>query len=256
MDATVEDKLLRVNMSAQTVSDEPFPTTWRMLGGRALCAKIMISEVDPKADPLSAEAKLVLAPGFLSGTMAPTSGRLSVGGKSPLTGRIKEANSGGQAGQHLMRLGYRAVILEGKPADPEKRWLLEIDQEGARLKDAADLKGQRNYAASEMLWSRYDKRASFVLAGPAAELGLKNSSVALTDMDHRYPTRHAARGGMGAVMASKGLKAIAIDPGKAHFRKPAREPEFKTLFQTFSKEYRGGGAGGEHDVHPAHPQPA
>ena len=240
MDADREDKLLRVNMTALSVKDEPFPAAWRTLGGRALCAKVLAAEVDPTCDPLSAEAKLVLAPGFLSGTMAPTSGRLSVGAKSPLTGRIKEANSGGQAGQHLMRLGYRAVIVEGKPAGAGKAWLLEIDGEGARLKDASYLKGQRNYPAAEALWARYDKRASFILAGPAGELGLKNSTVALTDMDHRYPTRHAARGGMGAVMASKGLKAVAIDAGKSHFRKAAREEDFKALFHSFAEEYRAG----------------
>jgi aldehyde:ferredoxin oxidoreductase len=236
----MEDKLLRVNMSLLSVREEPFPEAWRLLGGRALSAKVLLAEVEPTCDPLSPEAKLVFAPGFLSGTMAPTSGRISVGAKSPLTGRIKEANSGGQAGQHLMRLGYRALIVEGRPKDSAQAWLLEIDPDGARLKEATALKGARNYAAAEALRARYDKRASFMLCGPAGERGLKNSTVAFTDMDHRYPTRHAARGGLGAVMASKGLKAVAIDPGRTHFRRPAREPEFKALFQSFAKEYRAG----------------
>lgn len=234
------DKLLRVDMTNRTVTDEPLPEEWRLLGGRALTAKILLSELDPTCDPLGAEAKLIFAPGFLSGSMAPTSGRMSVGAKSPLTGRIKEANAGGQPGQHLMRLGYRALIVEGKPADGEARWLLEIDSEGVRLKDAAELKGMRNYPAAEKLHASYDKRASFMLCGPAGEMGLTGASVALTDVDNHYPTRHAARGGLGAVMGSKGLKAIAIDPGKTHFRKAEREAEFKELFRNFSKEYRAG----------------
>src|SRR4029450_11689847 len=108
------DKLLRVNMTDLTVKDEPFPEEWTFLGGRALSAKIPPKEVDPTCDPLGPGNKVVLAPGVLSGSVAPTSGRMSVGSKSPLTGGIKEANSGGQAGQKLMRLGYRGVIVEGK----------------------------------------------------------------------------------------------------------------------------------------------
>ncbi len=100
------DKLLRVNMTDLTVKEEPFPEEWNSIGGRGLSAKILLKEVDPKCDPLGPGNKVVFAPGALSGSVVPTSGRISVGGKSPLTGGIKEANSGGQAGQKLMRLGY------------------------------------------------------------------------------------------------------------------------------------------------------
>ena len=108
------DRILRVDMTELTVKDEPFPEEWTLVGGRGLSAKILLKEVDPKCDPLGPGNKLVLAPGVLSGSVAPTSGRMSVGAKSPLTGGIKEANSGGQAGQKLIRLGYRALVVEGK----------------------------------------------------------------------------------------------------------------------------------------------
>src|SRR5512136_80819 len=118
------DRILRVNMNTLTTSEEPYPAEWMALGGRALSAKILLKEVDPTCDPLGPANKVVFAPGVLSGSAAPTSGRMSVGSKSPLTGGIKEANSGGQAGQKLARLGYRAVIVEGKAKDPAKRYLL------------------------------------------------------------------------------------------------------------------------------------
>src|SRR3990172_7250026 len=121
------DKVLRVNMTDLTVREEPFPAEWTFLGGRALSAKILLKEIDPKCDPLGPGNKVIFAPGVLSGSMAPTSGRMSVGAKSPLTGGIKEANSGGQAGQKLMRCGYRAIIVEGKAKDPAKRYMVVIN---------------------------------------------------------------------------------------------------------------------------------
>ena len=90
-----------------------------LLGGRALSAKILLETVDPKCDPLGPDNKLVIAPGLLAGTAAPTSGRLSFGAKSPLTNGIKEANSGGNPGQDLAKMGVRALIIEGAPADVE-----------------------------------------------------------------------------------------------------------------------------------------
>ena len=92
------DRLIRVDMTEHTVSIEAYPDEWKLLGGRARSAKILLDECDPECDPLGPDNLLVLAPGVLAGTAAPTSGRLSVGGKSPLTGGIKEANVGGNAG--------------------------------------------------------------------------------------------------------------------------------------------------------------
>ncbi len=116
-----QDKIIRVDMTHQTVTVEPFPDEWKLLGGRALSAKILLKDCDAKCDPLGPDNVLVMAPGTLSGTSAPTSGRLSLGCKSPLTHGIKEANVGGNPGQDLMKLGYRAVVLTGQPAERSRR---------------------------------------------------------------------------------------------------------------------------------------
>jgi len=234
------DRLLRVNMSDLTVREEPFPEEWTFLGGRALSAKILLNEVDPKCDPLGPENKVIFAPGVLSGSVAPTSGRMSVGGKSPLTGGIKEANSGGQAGQKLMRLGYRALIVEGKARDPEARYLIAVSKDGVEVRACPELKGLRTYAASEKLAEQFSARTAFVLCGSAGELGLSGASVAFTDEGKRHPSRQAARGGLGAAMGAKGLKAIAVDDTGTLPRFARDKAGFKEFVTRMSKEYKAG----------------
>lgn len=234
------DRILRVNMTDLTAKEEPFPAEWTLVGGRGLSAKILLAEVDPTCDPLGPENKVVFAPGVLSGSVAPTSGRMSVGAKSPLTGGIKEANSGGQAGQKLMRLGYRAMIVEGKAQDPQKRYLLVVRQNGTEIRECTELKGVRTYAASEKLSEQFGERAAFVLCGPAGELGLSGASVAFTDEGKRHPSRHAARGGLGAAMGAKGLKAIVIDDEGTRARMPQDMKGFKEHVARLSKEYKEG----------------
>ncbi len=234
------DKILRVNMSDLTTKEEPFPDEWTFLGGRGLSAKILLKEVDPRCDPLGPGNKVIFAPGVLSGSMAPTSGRMSVGAKSPLTGGIKEANSGGQAGQKLARLGYRVVIVEGKANDPAKRYLVAINKDGVTMRECPELKGLRTYAASEKLYDQFSGRAAFVLCGPAGELGLSGASVAFTDEGKRHPARHAARGGLGAAMGAKGLKAIVVDDDGTQARAAKDVAAFKPYVAKISKEYKAG----------------
>jgi aldehyde:ferredoxin oxidoreductase len=234
------DKILRVNMTDLTVKEEPFPEAWTLIGGRGLSAKILLQEVNPKCDPLGPENKLVVAPGVLSGSVAPTSGRMSVGAKSPLTHGIKEANSGGQAGQKLMRLGYRVLIVEGKAKDSNKRYLVFVDKDGARIEECSELKMLRTYATSEKLGERYSDRAAFIICGPAGELGLSGASVAFTDEGHRHPSRHAARGGLGAVMGSKGLKAVVVDDQGTKARLAKDMAGFKQYVARLSKDYKAG----------------
>jgi len=236
------DRMIRVDMTRQTVEVVPFPERWRLLGGRGLSAKILLEECDPTCDPLGPANVLVLAPGVLAGTAAPTSGRISVGAKSPLTGGIKEANSGGNPGQDLVKLGYRAIIVKGKPADPERRYGLEVTAEGAKVVPADEHKFLWNYANCEKLASKYSKKASFISIGPAGEHQLRGASVATTDQDNRYPTRHAARGGLGAVMGSKGLKFVAIEAGGARAVQPERRKEFTELCKKYTKGYLEGGS--------------
>ncbi len=232
------DKVIRVNMTTQEVSIEDFPAEWLYLGGRPLSARILLQECDAECDPLGPDNVLVLAPGVLSGSSAPTSGRLSVGCKSPLTGGIKEANTGGEPAQDLMKLGYRVIIVSGQPADMEKRWGLEVDESGVRLVNADEYKGLWNYACCEKLLANYPKSASAISIGPAGEMMLSGASVATTDRSkQRRPARHAARGGVGAVMGSKCLKWVAIDPGKSRARQAVDSKGFNNFNKTFSKTY-------------------
>jgi aldehyde:ferredoxin oxidoreductase len=239
MAAGLADKMIRVDMTAGTAAVEPFPEKWRLLGGRALSARILLEECDAGCDPLGPDNVLVLAPGLLAGTSAPTSGRISVGGKSPLTGGIKEANAGGNPAQDLMKLGYRVIVVKGRPADPGRRYGLEVDERGARLVPGDDRKGLWNYALCEKLYERYPKTASFITIGPAGEQLLSGASVACTDENGR-PARHAARGGLGAVMGSKGLKFVAIDAGKLPVRQPAVRKDFFAYSKEYTKAYQAG----------------
>jgi aldehyde:ferredoxin oxidoreductase len=240
MSNTSGDQLIRVDMSDHTVSIEPYPEDWKLLGGRALSAKILLAECDPECDPLGPDNVFVLAPGVLAGTAAPTSGRLSVGGKSPLTNGIKEANVGGNPGQDLMKLGYRGVIVKGQPADAESRYALEVTSDDVRLVPADEHKGKWNYALIEDLTQSYSKTTSFVSIGPAGEMLLKGASVACTDADQdRHPARHAGRGGLGAVMGSKGLKYVSVDPSKSPVRKPEKK-EFYALGKRYTKTFNEG----------------
>ncbi|MBW2498514.1 MAG: aldehyde ferredoxin oxidoreductase [Deltaproteobacteria bacterium] len=235
------DRLLYVDMTNQSTSFEPFPEDWKLYGGRGLSAKILTKECDPRCDALGPDNVLVMAPGVLSGTTAPTSGRISIGGKSPLTGGIKEANAGGNPGQHLMKLGIRAVVVKGQPADADARYGLRVDESGASVVAADDYKGMWNYAACEKLLAGESKNASVISIGPAGELRLKGASVACTDQDaERRPARHAARGGLGAVMGSKGLKWVLVDPGKAKTRQPADSKAFNQLNKKYTKDYLDG----------------
>ncbi len=235
------DRLLHVDMTTQTVTFEDFPANWKLLGGRGLSAEILTRDCDPTCDPLGPDNVLVMAPGVLGGSSAPTSGRISIGGKSPLTGGIKEANSGGNPGQHLNKLGVRAVVVKGQPADRDARWGLKVSADGAELVRADEYKGMWNYASCEKLLSDAPKTASAISIGPAGELMLTGASVACTDQDQeRRPARHAARGGLGAVMGSKCLKWVLIDPGKAPLRKAADQKTFNALNKTKTKDYQAG----------------
>ncbi len=238
MAAPDDDRILRVNMTTQTASFDEYPADRKLLGGRALSATILLEECDPACDPLGPDNVLVMAPGVLSGTSAPTSGRISMGGKSPLTGGIKEANAGGNPGQHLMKLGIRAIVVKGKPEDPERRYGLVVNEQGAQVVAADEYKGLWNYASCEQLLSNYPPTASAISIGPAGELLLRGASIACTDQEkYRAPARHAARGGLGAVMGSKGLKWVVVDPGRGRPRQPADAAGFNQLLKSYSKAY-------------------
>ena len=203
-------KFIRVNMSDKSIHVEDVPQEYAGLGGRGLTSILVNAEVPPKCDPLGAENKLVFAPGFLTGTTLVNTSRISVGAKSPLTGGIKESNAGGTIGASLGHLGITAVIIEGQASDGGLS-LLHIDEQGeATLVSAQEYQGMRTYALVEKLLTVYGEKNSVMCIGPAGEYQLASASVQSSDVDGR-PCRAAGRGGMGAVMGAKGLKALVVD---------------------------------------------
>ncbi len=200
----------------------PLPSD-RLLGGRAVIDWYMTEYVSPTVHPLASANPFIVAPGLLAGTTAPSSGRLSVGGKSPLTGGIKEANVGGTAGQKLARLAIQGIVVEGRA---EEWKVVKIDTKGASLEPAGDVVGLRNYEACERLRERYGQNVAIVITGPAGERRYCNATIAGTDQEGR-PCRHAARGGLGTVMGSKRLKAIVIDDTGTAMRKAKDEDGFR-----------------------------
>ncbi|MDP2406710.1 MAG: aldehyde ferredoxin oxidoreductase family protein, partial [Hydrogenophaga sp.] len=197
-------KILRVNLSAGTVKSEPLNMEWARayLGSRGLGSKYLISEVDPKVDPLSADNKIIWATGPLTGTMASTGGRYTVITKGPLTGAIACSNSGGYWGAELKMAGWDMVIFEGKSAKPV---YLYINDDDAELRDASHLWGQSVWKTEEMLKTGLqDPLLRVSSIGKAGENGVLYAAV-VNDLH-----RAAGRSGVGAVMGSKNLKAIAV----------------------------------------------
>jgi aldehyde:ferredoxin oxidoreductase len=229
------DKILRINMGAEggpKASDDGLGD-YAGFGGRGMTTAIVSKEVPPLCHPLGEDNKLVIAPGLLSGSAAVQSGRISVGCKSPLTGGIKEANAGGQPSQILAKLGYAAIVLEGKPAD-DSLYKVFINNDGVTITPDNDLKMLGNYDLVDKMKAEYGDKISCISIGPAGEMKLAAASVAFSDMELR-PTRHAGRGGVGAVMGSKGVKVIVLDGTGAKTREPKDPEKFKEANKNFTQ---------------------
>jgi aldehyde:ferredoxin oxidoreductase len=173
----------------------------------------MLNEVRPTCDPWGRENKLIVASGWLGDTTVTTAGRCSVGGKSPLTGGVKEANIGGAAGSKLARLGIRALLLEDVPETPASR-VLWIGGEKCELLAAPELRRLEVAETFQHLRARFGADVGVFYIGPAGEMGLGGAAVATTDHTG-VQARFAARGGLGAVMGVKGIKAIVVDDAGA-----------------------------------------
>ena len=203
-------KLIRVNMKEKTIQAEDVPQDYMGLGGRGLTSIMINAEVPPKCDPLGPDNKLIFAPGLLSGTPLVNTSRISIGAKSPLTGGIKESNAGGTIAAALGRLGITAVIIEGQAPEGELSYL-RIDEKGdTSLVPAQDYKGMRTYDFVKKALELYGEKTSVLCIGPAGEYRLSAASIQASDIDGR-PCRAAGRGGLGAVMGAKGLKALIVD---------------------------------------------
>jgi aldehyde:ferredoxin oxidoreductase len=204
-------------MKDKTFRREPVPPNWERLGGRGLIARILLDEVDATCDPLGPNNKLIFASGLLVGHMLSSTDRISIGAKSPLTGGVKEANAGGRTGMQLALLGVKALIIEDRPTQGEW-YLLHLSADGVRFEDAAGLIGLGVYETTPPLLERYGDKVAMALIGPGGERRLLTAGIQNLDKD-RSPSRIAARGGIGAVMGSKGIKAVVIDGGRG--AKPA-----------------------------------
>jgi aldehyde:ferredoxin oxidoreductase len=225
--------ILRVNLRKLEITTGEVPSAWEHLGGRGLVARFLLDEVPTTCDPLGRFNKLIFTPGLLVGHMLSSCDRISVGGKSPLTGGVKEANAGGTTGLHMTSLGLKALILEDQPEKLDWR-LLHIDKQGGRFEDAVDLLGLGVYESAKKLQERYGKKVALALIGPGGEARLLSAGIQNLDKDG-VPSRIAARGGLGAVMGAMGLKAIVFDAEGCE-KPPIAHPEaFKEAQKRYTK---------------------
>ena len=225
------EKIFRINMSDLTTSIEDVPEGWAGHGGRGLTSTIVAAEVEPTCHPLGPNNKLVIAPGLLSGTIAANSGRISIGAKSPLTNTIKESNAGGTAAQLLARAGCKAIIVEGQPA-ADKWYSIALTPDSIIINEETELVGLGNFAVVEALDSRLEGKQAILTIGQAGEMKMCSANISIKDPDGNL--RSSGRGGLGAVMGSKKVKFISIDPkdGKVAVAEPEK---FKEANRTFAK---------------------
>jgi len=227
-------QLVRINLKGESINFEDITESSKyfLLGGRGLTSQIVYDEIDDaKCDPLGKKNKLIIASGLLTGSPFPNSGRSSVGGKSPLTNGVKEANVGGRPSMMLAFHGIRALIFED--ASDDLKFIL-ISENGIKLNSAEEYKGLGNYELHEILRKRFGNNIGIYSIGPAGEFKMKSASVAANDLEG-YPSRHAARGGLGAVMGSKNVKAIVILPAKKSKIKVRDLKRFRELSKPFAK---------------------
>ena len=235
-------RLLRVDLTRQRVTTET--TTDELSGGRLLTAEILAREVDPGCDPLGPDNHLVLAAGPLAGWGVSDAGRLSIGAKSPLTGGIKESNAGGDVADQLANLGYRGVILAGAlpvDASPTVVVIDGGDADPVRFVPAPDYRGlwlEETAARLRADFGAADFGAgyTYLAIGPAGEMLMPAAAICAGDV-RGGPYRFAARGGLGAVLGSKGVKAVLIRKTKSSTR--PRGAEFRAAVATYHRVLAG-----------------
>ena len=233
----MERRIIEIDLSAKTVKESPLPENYRHLGGRGLTSSILSEELDPLSHPLSAANTFVIAPGLLAGTALSSCNRLSVGAKSPLTGGIKESNSGGVTGYRLGKLGIGAVKLTGVYEDGDCSWGIKISADGVSFEDLQEISGRGTYDSAGYLLEKYGKNAGLIITGPAGEMRLASACLSVNDMEGE-PCRNLGRGGMGAVLGSKGIKAIIVDDSAAIHPEAAEPEALKELIKKFASMLR------------------
>jgi len=221
-------------MKEAQVRWEPVPKEYEQVGGRALIAKVLLNEIPPACDALGPHNKLIFTPGLLGGASVATAGRLSVGAKSPLTKGVKEANAGGTSGDALGKLGIKAIIVENQPKS-KQFCILVLNGDSVELVPAGDLVGLGTYATADRLQERYGADATVICIGQAGEYLMTGAGISTTgERDQR--SNHAARGGLGAVMGSKGLKAVVLCKVVGKAVKMVDEALFRAAAKAFAQK--------------------
>ncbi len=225
--------IVRINANSNSIKYEEIvkSSKYFILGARGLTSQIIYEEVPPRCDPLGPENKLILANGLLTGSPFPNSARTSIGAKSPLTNGIKEANVGGRPSYMLAKHGIRALVLEDVSTELK---IILINENGIELLSGNEYKGLGNYELHRRLRGKYGENIGIYSIGPAGEHKMPSATVAANDLEG-YPSRHAARGGLGAVMGSKGVKAIVIIPSKESKVKMHDLKKFREASTPFAK---------------------
>lgn len=212
-------RILDINLSTGTWEFQPFPVklTWLYLGGRGFNVKYLYDNLPRDVDPLSPENILLFSCGLLTGTAAPSSSRLHINARSPLTGILGSSNVGGGFGAQLRACGIQSLIIRGKASDPVYLW---IDGDTIEIRNAKSLWGLDTWQTDEQLKAKLgSQKLKIMTIGPGAENGVLFGCL-MTDRDHA-----AGRTGMGTVMGSKNLKAIVIKGQKKPFLTPANGNE-------------------------------
>jgi len=227
-------QIVRINVKSRKIDYEEITndSKYYLLGARGLTSQIVHDEVPPRSDPFGPENKLIVANGILTGSPFPNSARTSVGAKSPLTNGIKEANVGGRPSYMLAKQGIRALVFEEVSSELK---ILLINDEGIELLPGNEYKGLGNYELHRKLRGKYGENIGVYSIGPAGEHKMVSATVAANDLEG-YPSRHAARGGLGAVMGSKGIKAIVIIPTKESKVKMHNLKKFREASVPFAKQ--------------------
>ena len=202
--------ILRVNVRTGEILKSQASDELKRICGRHFIAHILNQEVEPACEPLGRQNKLIITLGWFADTNLSTTGKVSIGGKSPLTGGIKESNTGGYFGKRLSKLGIKAIIIEDNPQEFPSTRVLHISGDTVKLIDSPELQGKHVSETIRSLRSKFGNNIGILCIGPAGERLMYAAGIACPD-DKDIQVRYAARGGLGALMGAKGIKAIVVE---------------------------------------------
>ena len=209
----MNNKILNIDLDSEKVYEEPIKEEilTNYLGGRGLGIKLLTDYLPKNIDPLSKKNPLIFSVGPLTGTIAPTSGRFSLVTKSPLTNTIFHSNSGGFWGPYFKKCGYDCLFIQGKLTSENKGYILIDGYDNVEIKDAENLWGLKTSETLEEIQKIEGKNCQVLSIGPAGENLVKFASI----MNQAH--RAFGRGGVGAVLGSKNIKAIVVKSGRQKF---------------------------------------